>query len=168
MEPTRNPNVSRTQRQVFYNFTRRYGEQIAVRQVIESETDYATGALTRTYRQETIRNAVYIPPITERNVTYTPAQMQAIRQYAWQGSGQDVEEAGFLIFHKDLRGWEFDPTQRVRWRNETYEVVRDQQFDGGVIVWVKVAKNSHDDEDDNVIVEEGVGYWTIGADFVVS
>jgi len=168
MEPTRNPNVSRSQKQVFYRMTRRYGEQIRIRQVIENDLDYATGTLVRSYREETVRNAVYIPPTNQRNVTYTPAMMQAIRQYAWQGSGQDIDETGFLIAERDIRNWgPFDPTQRVRWRDNTYEVVRDQTFDGGVIVWCKVAVNTHT-EDDTVIVGSGIGYWAIGGDFVVS
>lgn len=143
-EPTRNPNVTRSQRRTFYNMSRRYGEQIVIKKVDTSSTDYSTGDRTRTYTEQTIRNAVYIPPLTERNVTFTPAMMQAIREYAWQGgAGQDIEETGFLICYRDLRGWgEFDPTQRVDWRSKTYEVVRSQEFDGGVIVWTKVARQS--------------------------
>ena len=169
MEPDRNPNVSRTQKQVFYNFTRRYGESLELRRVIESEMDYATGARTRNYVARTIRNAVYIPSTTERSVQYTPAMMQAIRQYAWQGgAGQDIEESGFLIASRDLRNWdEFDPTDRLLWRNRTYELTRVQAFDGGVIIWAKAARSNETDE---VItpVEEGVGAWAIEEDFVVS
>jgi hypothetical protein len=170
MEPNSNPNVSRTLRQVFYNMTRRYGEQIEIRRVIENDIDYSTGNLSRTYRRETIRNAVYIPPITERNVNYTPAMMQAIRQFAWQGSGQDVQESGFLILARDLRSWgEVDPTQRIRWREHTHEVVRAQQFDGGMIIWTKVAINSHaDDSETEPSEDEGVGFWAIGSTFEVS
>lgn len=170
MEPTTNPNVTRSQRQTFYNFTRRYGEQIAIRKVLESDIDYTTGTRTRTYRQDTIRNAVYIPSMTERNVTYTPSMMQAVRQYAWQGgAGQDIQESGFLISHRELRSWgEFDPTQSIVWRGKTYEVVRCQSFDGGVIVWVKVAINDDSDASPPVVVEEGIGFWTIGTDFTVT
>jgi hypothetical protein len=154
---------------VFYNFTRRYGERIIIRRVIENDIDYATGLLERTYREETIRNAVYIPPITERNVTYTPAMMQAIRQYAWQGSGQDMKESGFLFADRDLRNWDgFDPTQRIRWRDQTHEVVRIQKFDGGTIIWTKLALSNHEDDEGVTPTLEGVGFWEIGSTFEVS
>ena len=143
MEPTRNANVTRSSRRFFYNMTRRYGEQATLRKVDTNGTDYTTGDRTRTYTDQTVRNAVYIPPLSQRNVTFTPSMMQAIRQYAWQGgAGQDIEETGFLIADREMRDWgPIDPTQRVLWRNKTYEVVRDQQFEGGVIIWTKVARN---------------------------
>ncbi len=144
MEPTRNAIVSQASRRFFYNMTRRYGEQATLRKVETNSTDYTTGDRTRAYTDQIVRNAVYIPPLSQRNVTFTPSQMQAIRQYAWQGgAGQDIEETGFLVAIRDMRNWgEIDPTQRVLWRNKTYEVVRDQRFDGGVIIWTKVARNA--------------------------
>jgi len=144
MEPTRNPRVGRSLRRVFYNFSRRYGEQIVLKKVATNGTDYQTGTRTRTYTSTTIRNAVHVPSITARNVTFTPAMMQAVRQYAWQGgAGTDTETLSFLIADQDIRGWgEIDPTQQVTWRGETYEVAGANHFDGGVIVNCVVAKGS--------------------------
>lgn len=142
MQPSSNPNVSRSQRQVFYNFTRRYGEQIQLSKLNSTSVDYTTGELSRDYETKTIRNAVYVPPTAQNKVLYTPAMMQAMRQFAWQGgAGQNVEETMFLIFINDIRGWgKIDSTQRVSWRSQTYEVVSSQEFDGGIIISAKVAR----------------------------
>lgn len=144
MEPIRNPRVARSQKQVFYNFTRRYGEQIVLRKVLLSDVDYATGSPTRTYTSVTIRNAVYVPPTVARNVTYTPAMMQAVRSAAWQGgAGQDIEHVAFLICERDVRAWgDLDATQFITWRGSDYEVTDAQHFDGGVVATCKVAKGS--------------------------
>jgi hypothetical protein len=146
MEPTRNARVVRSQRRVFYNFTRRYGEQATVNKVDTSATDYDTGNRTRTYTTVTIRNVVYVPSVTARNVTFTPAMMQAVRQYAWQGgAGTDIETVSFLIADQDLRKstWgEIEATQFIGWRGDNYEVVSSNQFDGGVVVNCKTAKGS--------------------------
>jgi len=144
MEPTRNPRVTRTQRRVFYNFTQRYGELATINKVNTSDTDYTTGNRTRTYTTMSVRNAVYVPSITQRNVTFTPAMMQAVRQYAWQGgAGQDIETVSFLMADRELRGWgEIEPTQFVMWRGDSYEVVSSNKFDGGVVLNCKTAKGS--------------------------
>jgi len=144
MEPTRNARVANSQKRTFYNFTRRYGEQIVLSKVLESDVDYATGDPTRTYTSVTIRNAVYVPPTVARNVTYTPSMMQAVRQYAWQGgAGQDIETVSFLVCERDIRGWgDLDSTQFIQWRSSSYEVSDVQHFDGGVVVHCKIAKGS--------------------------
>jgi len=144
MEPTRNPRIDRAQKRVFYNLTRRYGVQIVLNKVLLSDVDYTTGDPTRTYTTLTIRNAVYVPPQVGRSVTYSPAMMQAIRQFAWQGgAGQDIETTAFLICERDMRAWgALDSTQFVTWREESYEVVDSHNFDGGVVVSCKVAKGS--------------------------
>lgn len=168
-EPAGNPNLLRSQRQTLYNLTRRWGVRIKLYRPLENEVDYATGSLDRTYRETVIRNAAYIPPITERQVIYTPAMMQAIREYAWQGSGQDVEETGFLIMKRDLEA--NTPVclcSRVRYNGKTYEISKFQELEAGWIVWAKTARNESSVDDNLVIVEEGVGYWSIGNTFEVS
>ena len=143
-EPTRNPRVERAQKRTFYNMTRRYGEQITLQKVDENEVDYTSGSRTRSYTEQIIRNAVYVPPSSQRKVLYTPAMMQAIRQFAWQGgAGQDVESTMFLIYQNDIKSWgEFDTSQRVLHRNKVYEVEGHQQFDGGIILNATLAKGS--------------------------
>lgn len=145
-EPTANPNYVRTQRQVFYNMTRRYGEQIQLSKVSSSSVDYTTGDLTRSLETTTIRNAVYVPPSRQNKVVYTPAMMQAIRQYAWQGgAGQSVEQTMFLISDRDIRDWgEVEATQTVIHRSKTYDVKSVQTFDGGVIISGVETKGTHD------------------------
>lgn len=145
MEPTTNPNVTRSQRQTFYNFTRRYGEQIVLSKVTASEVDYTSGDLTRTTESLTVRNAVYVPPTRQSRVLYTPSMMQAIRQYAWQGgAGQNIEETMFLIYQKDMRNWgEVEHTQTVTHRSKIYDVKSSQSFDGGVIISCVETKGTH-------------------------
>lgn len=144
MEPTTNPNVTRTQKQVFYNVTRRYGEGLYLYRVTESTTDYTTGTPTRTYDRVYIRNAVHVPETTTRNVTYTPAMMQAVRQFAWQGgAGQDIETTTFMVAKRDAPTWcGVESTQFIRWRGETYQVTDVQTLAGGYIIQCKVAKGS--------------------------
>lgn len=144
-EPTANPNVTRTQRRTFYNFTRRYGEQIQLSKVSSSSVDYTTGDLTRSLETTTIRNAVYVPPTRQNKVIYTPSMMQAIRQYAWQGgAGQNIEETMFLISQRDIRNWgEIEATQTVVHRSKTYDVKSVQTFDGGVIISGTETKGTH-------------------------
>jgi len=146
MEPNRNPRVDRAQKRTFYNITRRYGALIVIRRADTSSTDYITGDRVRNYTQATIRNAVYVPPITSRTVTYTAAMMQAMRQFAWQGgAGQDVESSHFLICERDIKGWgEVDSTQEVQWLGVWYKVSDVQQFDGGLVVTVKSARGSQE------------------------
>jgi hypothetical protein len=145
MEPTNNPNVTRTQRRTFYNFTRRYGEQIQLSKVSSSSVDYTTGDLSRSLETTTIRNAVYVPPTRQNRVIYTPSMMQAIRQYAWQGgAGQNIEETMFLISQRDIRNWgEIEATQTVIHRGKTYDVKSVQTFDGGVIISGVETKGTH-------------------------
>lgn len=144
MEPTTNPNVVRTQSRVFYNMTRRYGVGLYLYRVTESSTDYTTGTPTRTYERAYIRNAVYVPPRTTRSVEYTPAMMQAIRQYAWQGgAGQDMDATVFLVAKRDVPTWcGVEPTQFIRWRGETHQVADVQEFDGGYVIQCKAADGS--------------------------
>lgn len=128
--------------------TRRYGEQITLRKVSADSVDYVAGVRTRTYVEVSVRRAVRIPAISERTVTYSAAMMQAIRPFAWQGGGQDITESGFLIFTSDIRDWgPFDSTQRIKWNGQTFEVTRSQEFDGGTLVWVKVAQSDIPDDD---------------------
>ncbi len=145
-EPTVNARVSRSSRRVFYNMTRRYGEQIVINKVDTNSIDYTTGSRTRTYTSTTVRNAVHVPTLTARDVTFTPAMMQAIRQYAWQGgAGTDKETTSFMVFDHDIREWgEVDPSQQVEWRGETYEVAGANHFDGGVIINCTIAKGSRE------------------------
>lgn len=145
MEPTTNPNVTRSQSQVFYSFTRRYGEQIQLSKVTSSDVDYTTGDLTRSLETLSIRNAVWVPPQRQSQVLYTPAMMQAIRQYAWQGgAGQNIEETMFLVYYKDMRNWgEIENTQTVTHRGKIYDVVKGHTFDGGVIISCKETKGTH-------------------------
>ena len=162
MEPDRNPNVSRSQRQVFYNVSRRYGAGLYLYKVATSGTDYSTGAVTRTYDRTYIRNAVHVPNSTTRNVTYTPAMMQAVRQYAWQGgAGQDLDSTTFLISDRDLRGWcLIDPTQFISWRGGWYQVTSVQDFDGGVIVQCKQAKGSGPASWEDIPAWDDCNNWT--------
>lgn len=143
-EPTTNPRVTRSQRRMFYNFTRRYGEAITLNKVDTNSMDYETGDRTRTYTTLNIRNAVYVPETQTRSVVYTPSMMQAVRQYAWQGgAGQDMEETMFLIYERDMRSWgEVDQTQFVVHRSVSYEVTGSQRFDGGVVINCKAARGS--------------------------
>lgn len=145
MEPNTNPNVTRAQKQTFYNITRRYGEQIQLSKVTSSEVDYTTGDLTRSLESTTVRNAVYVPPTAQHNVLYTPSMMQAIRQYAWQGgAGQNLEETMFLISERDIRDWGvIESTQTVLHRSKVYDVVSVQTFDGGVVINCKQTKGTH-------------------------
>ena len=145
MEPTSNPNVTRTSNQTFYNITRRYGEQIQLSKVSSSSVDYTTGDLTRTLEATTVRNAVYVPPIRQNKVVYTPSMMQAIRQFAWQGgAGQNIEETMFLIHARDIRNWgAVEATQTVIHRSKTYDVVSVQTFDGGVVISCRETKGTH-------------------------
>jgi len=145
VEPTSNPNVTRSQRQVFYNFTRRYGEQVTLSKVSSSSVDYTTGDLSRSLETKTIRNVVYVPPTRQSRVLYTPSMMQAIRQYAWQGgAGQSIEETMFLIYENDIRNWgEFENTQTVTHRSKVYDVKSVQSFDGGVILSAVETKGTH-------------------------
>lgn len=145
MEPTTNPNVTRTQLRTFYNFTRRYGEQITLSKVTSSAVDYTTGDLTRSLETLSVRNAVYVPPTRQSRVLYTPSMMQAIRQYAWQGgAGQNIEETMFLVYYKDMRNWgEVENTQTVTHRGKTYDVVSANTFDGGVVISCTETKGTH-------------------------
>lgn len=125
--------------------TRRYGEQIQLTKVSSSEVDYTTGDLTRSLETVTIRNAIFIPPTRQNRVIYTPAMMQAIRQYAWQGgAGQNIEETMFAISHRDIRNWgEVEATQTVIHRNKTYDVKSVQTFEGCVVISAVETKGTH-------------------------
>lgn len=144
MEPRTNPRVTKSLRRTFYNFSRRYGEQIKINKVDESSTDYETGGRTRTYESVTIRRAVPVPASLTREVSFTPSMMQAIREYAWQGgAGQDIETFSFLVADRDLRTWgEVDSTQFVEWRDNSYEVIRSWSYDGGFVIECKAARGS--------------------------
>ena len=146
-EPTTNARVTRSLRRVFYNFTRRYGVQIVLSKVntaLTNETNYTTGVRTRNYTDITIRRAVLVPSTTARDVTFTPAMMQAVRQYAWQGgAGTDKEMTSFLVADQDMRGWgEVDSTQFLTYNGKGYEVAGANHFDGGVIINCSIAKGS--------------------------
>lgn len=71
-----------------------------------------------------------------RELSYTPAMMQAMRNFAWQGgAGQDSESAVFLILLQDLQGWgEITPTQWLRYEQETFQVVDILRSEGGWIL----------------------------------
>ena len=144
MEPLTNPNVTRSQRQTFYNLTRRYGRGLYLYRVTESTTDYTTGTPTRTYDRVYIRNAVFVPSQTTRSVLYTPAMMQAVRQFAWQGgAGQDLESHTFLIAKRDAPTWcGVEPTQFIRCSGETYQVKSVDNLDGGYIIHCVAADGS--------------------------
>lgn len=144
MEPTTNPRVQRTLRRTFYSLSRRYGVQIVLKKVATSDMDYTTGAPTRTYDSKTIRNAVVLPSAQQRDVTFTPAMMQSIRNFAWQGgAGTDKTATTFLIAGRDIRNWgDVDSTQYVEWNSQSIEVEKVTHFDGGVVVTCKSAKGS--------------------------
>lgn len=144
MEPTTNPRVQRTLRRTFYSLSRRYGVQIVLKKVLASDMDYTTGAPTRTYTTQTIRNAVVLPSAQQRDVTYTPAMMQSVRNFAWQGgAGTDKHDVTFLVANRDIRAWgDLDSTQYVEWDGQGYEVASATQFDGGVVIGCTAAKGS--------------------------
>jgi hypothetical protein len=144
MGPTTNPRVQRTLRRTFYSLTRRYGEAIYLMKVQTGSTNYSSGDVTRTFERVFIRKAVHVPQNSSRNVTFTPAMMQSIRNFAWQGGAGTTEEVEtFMIAARDLRGWcTIDPTQMISWHGSTYQITATQTFDGGVIIQCKQAKGS--------------------------
>lgn len=146
MEPTRNARTVRGLRRTFYALSRRHGEALYLYKVQEGSgtTDYSTGIVTRDYDRVFVRNAVPLPTTSKRNVTYTPAMMQSVRNFAWQGgAGTEQVDASFLIANRDLRDWcPIDSTQFVGWRGEFFQVETANHFDGGVIIGCKQAKGS--------------------------
>lgn len=143
-EPNVNLRRQAASRRTFYSLSRRYGEQLTLRKLDTDTLDLTTGDTARTYTEAVIRNAVPMPAIEQRSVIYTPSMMQAIRQFAWQGGGQDLEESGFLIYGPDIPStWgEIDTSQNIVWRDRTHEIVKVQEFDGGVLVWTTEVKSS--------------------------
>ncbi|MCP4896246.1 MAG: hypothetical protein GY906_04655 [bacterium] len=139
-----NRNTRRSLNRTFYSISRRYGEPIDIYKVLDRSVDYTTGNKTEQYETANIRNAVPVPTQIGRDVTYTPAMMQSVRKFAWQGgAGLEKEATTFLIAERDIPTWlRIEPTQFVIWRETTYQVVSIIDFDGGYIVNCEVAKGS--------------------------
>lgn len=146
-EPTTNPRQATTLRRVFYNFTRRYGSEAKLYKHESASVDRDTGEKTVTTDRIIIRNVVKTPGRISREVLYTPAMMQAIRSSAWQGSGSDRLEIGFLIYFADIRSWgEIGPDQWIVHNGRSYQVVEAWEVEGGWIVNGTLTEGSGPDE----------------------
>lgn len=139
----RNPNVSRSLKKTFYHMTRRYGEPGYIYKVETGETNYDTGEVTRDVERTFIRKMVRVPSSMMRQVVYTPAMMQSLRQFAWQGGGTDVEQTVFMVFINDLKDWcEIEPSQWINYDNTSYQIDNVGKFDGGWLLGCKQAEGS--------------------------
>lgn len=142
--------------------SRRYGSKATLYKLSSTDTDYETGQVTKTVEAKSLRRVVQIPVTGSREVTYTAAMMQSLRQFAWQGApGQNVRETMFLIPFDDLRGWDsIGAEQWIKYGDARYEVVEAQQTPGGWIVQAKQVKGTDASfvftvTDDSEIEDEG-------------
>lgn len=114
----------------------------------DSEVDLDTGQKTHTVSSQAIRRCVQVPIGIARQVIFTPAMMQSLRPFAWQGgAGQNVQETMFLIYKNELRGWgDITPEQWVHFRGRNYQVVEAINTPGGWFFTAKQARgesNAH-------------------------
>lgn len=140
-----NANLTRSLKQTYYRLSQRYGVAGAIFKRTSGDVDFVTGKTTQTIESRFIRKLVRVATGGDaRELTYTAAMMRAMRAFAWQGSGQDVKNAVFLIQANELRNWEIASDQWIRYDNQNWHVVSSLKNQGGWIIEAKLAKGEED------------------------
>ena len=123
--------------------TRRYGAEAHLYRITSSGVNRDTGVKTVETERVYLRNVIRSNDQLSRSVIYTAAMMQAIRSTAWQGGGQDVATATFMIYGPDMGNWgQIEPDQWIRYDDTSYQIVEAHETDGGWIISAKLAEGS--------------------------
>lgn len=131
-------------RQNLYALKRQYGVDVTVHKILDTDTEYTTGAKTVTKETYNVRRAIMLPVEEERKVEQGIALLSANKWFVSQG-GFDLERATFIFDAKDLpTGFQFDLNDFVVVDDAYYCVteVDEYEYDSGWIIKTHLVKGA--------------------------
>lgn len=123
-------NNLREVKKIIYSLKRKYGLQMTVVRPNDDETeiDYTTGRITRSYDQVVIRRGILLPANRKRTFIYDLAYIAANNNFTYGGLF-DKNEREVIIEAKDLKGLEIDTSSHIVTQNKRYEILNINEFE---------------------------------------
>ena len=135
-----NPTLNRLIRQTIYDLKHRFGAEVTVYKVVDSTTNYKTGAKSIDTTSRAVRKAIVLPSTLSREIFQSVSYLSASKSFAsLGGQGWDETSRGFIFDGRDLQDYDFELEDWIVYRGKRYDIqtIEALEWDTG---WMIVAK----------------------------
>jgi len=151
-----NPALNRMIRQTIYNLKHRFGAQVSVYKVLDSNTDYKTGQKSISTTCRLVKKGIVLPTTLSREIFQGVNYLSASKAFASLGGmGWDESSRAFIFDGQDLRDYIWDLEDYIVYRDKRYDIetIEELEWNSGWLVVGKEVKGQPSGGSPNVDVQ---------------
>ena len=155
-----NPMLNRMIRQTIYDLKHRFGGEVTVYKVVDSNTDYKTGDKSINTTSRLVRKAIILPNLLTREIFQGVNYLAASKSFtSLGGQGWDEATRTFIFDGHDLKGYTFETEDWVVYRGKRYDIetIEQLEFDTGWLILAKEVKGQISGGSVSLDVEQDLG-----------
>lgn len=162
-----NPNLNRMIRQTIYDLKHRFGAEVTVYKVLDSNTDYKTGVKSIETSSRFVKRGIVLESSHSREVFQGVSYLSASKSFAsLGGQGWDESKRAFIFDGADLRDYAFELEDWLVYRQKRYDIesIEELEFNSGWLIVAKEVKGQPSGGSPNVDVQQSTGLHDSGTE----